>query len=822
MVLVAIAFFVPFITRAAEWKPFAPVARPAVPIVKNAEWVRNPIDAFIAAEHELRNLSPRPEAPKEILLRRVYLDLIGLNPTPEEQRAFSRDGSPDAYERVVERLLNDPRYGERWGRHWMDIWRYSDWAGWSGGNQIRDSKPHIWRWRDWIIESLNEDKGYDRMLVEMLAADEAAPEDPEALRATGYLVRNFKLLSREQWLEDTVKHTSQAFLGLTIGCAKCHDHAYDPIPQTDYYRLRSIFEPHEVRTDRVPGELDIAKDGLVRVYDVGTNRLTYLFVRGDERQPDTNSVMRPGVPKILAVASDWTDAGGDLQVKRIALPEYAAHPDRREFVIRDLIAAAARAVRDAQHRVEEAKRKGTTDNSPADQTKTEAGREDSIRRSELELAVARAKEKSLLSTLRAEELEPNRELDDWQQAARQAVRAQQELAAIEAELKLHLAAVAEREAQAKADRALHRLAEATDKPDAPKTPGAEMKAKEQADKAAKELEVAKKKKAESQAAYEVAQSALMSGPSTEYTPRAAESYPDRSTGRRLAFARWLTDSRNPLTSRVAMNHVWLRHFGRGIVPTPADFGRNGGAPTHPELLDWLSAEFVGANWSFKSIHRLIVTSATYRMASTPDNANAAVDPDNFYLWRMPSRRMEAELVRDNVLFSSEQLDGTMGGPEVDHKQGLTSKRRSVYLRIAAEKEVEFLKIFDGPNVTDCYERRPSVMPHQALALANSELAFAEARRLAQRLSALDGANFIDRVFRRILARSPTAEEFRVCADFLDRKIRAFTGTDPSATVRPVSISARPIRTAVSEDAISRAREHLILVLFNHNDFVTIR
>ncbi|HZJ15043.1 MAG TPA: DUF1549 domain-containing protein, partial [Chthoniobacteraceae bacterium] len=265
-----------------RWKPFDRVARPAIPIVQNADWVRTPIDAFIADEHAHRGLTPRPTTSKPVLLRRVYLDLIGLSPTPKEQRAFADDLSSDAYERVVDRLLADPRYGERWGRHWMDIWRYSDWAGWTDGKQVRDSQRHIWRWRDWIVESLNTDKSYDRMILEMLAGDELAPEDPATLRATGFLVRNYKMLSREQWLEDTVKHTAQAFLGITLGCAKCHDHKTDPIPQTDYYQVRAIFEPHQVRTDRLPGELDREKGGIVRVYDVEKPPPTYFFNRGDE------------------------------------------------------------------------------------------------------------------------------------------------------------------------------------------------------------------------------------------------------------------------------------------------------------------------------------------------------------------------------------------------------------------------------------------------------------------------------------------------------------------------------------------------------------
>src|SRR5688572_8710158 len=260
--------------KSYRWRPFETVQRPLVPGVRNSDWVRNPLDAFIAAEHEKRGLKPVSEASPEVLLKRVYLDLIGLLPTVAEQDSFLRDKSPSAYENLVDRLLDDPRHGERWARHWMDIWRYSDWGGWSGGNQVRDSQPHIWRWRDWIIEAVNRDKPYARMLTEMLAADELAPEDTDALRATGFLVRNYKMLSREQWLEDTLKHTGQAFLGVTLGCAKCHDHMYDPISQVEYYQVRAIFEPHQVRTDRVPGDLGRAKNGLVRVCHA-TNAITH-------------------------------------------------------------------------------------------------------------------------------------------------------------------------------------------------------------------------------------------------------------------------------------------------------------------------------------------------------------------------------------------------------------------------------------------------------------------------------------------------------------------------------------------------------------------
>jgi hypothetical protein len=767
-----------------RWLPFEPVERPALPLVKDLRWAGNPIDVFIAAEHRARKLTPRPEASKEVLLRRVFLDLIGLSPTPEEQRAFATDTSGEAYEKVVDRLLDDPRYGERWGRHWMDIWRYSDWAGWSGGNQIRDSKPHIWRWRDWIVESLNEDKGYARMLQEMLAADELAPEDPNALRATGYLARNFKMLSREQWLDDTIKHTSQAFLGLTLGCARCHDHMTDPILQSEYYQLRAIFEPHQVRTDRLPGQFDTTKDGLVRVFDTDTNAPTYFYTRGDERRPDTNRVISPGVPAVL---------GGKLRLEPVKLPRCAALPDKRQFVIHDAVATSEKAVADAQDALAKLRNDA-------------AAKLEKLVEQELNAAIAGARHASLLATLRAERLEDEskKQSEEWTTAATEAAGIQRQLAVLEAKLKRHSAQVAEAEARRRMDEAA-RSAEAASAPSGKSSETAEATAdkvavrKKEAEKAAEALEAAKKRTTEAEKALTDVVKELESAPTTAYKPRPMETYPAASTGRRLAFSRWLANRENPLTARVAMNHLWLRHFGRGIVPTPADFGRNGRAPSHPQLLDWLASEFMARNWSMKEMHRLMVTSRTYRMASTPDDANARIDPDNVYLWRMNSRRMEAELVRDNLLYVSGELDPAMGGPDIDHLLGLSSKRRSLYLRIAAEKEVEFLKIFDGPSVTECYLRRPTVVPQQALALANSELTLRQARRWAEGISGLigeDDRQFITEAFQRIIARSPTPSEIETCQDSLARQ-----------TVR---MSKR------------RACENLVLVLFNHNDFVTIR
>jgi hypothetical protein len=759
--------------KSYRWRPFETVQRPPVPSSKDANWVRNPIDAFIAAEHEKRGLKPRPEAAREVLLKRVYLDVIGLLPTIAEQDAFLRDKNPSAYEDLVDRLLDDPRHGERWARHWMDIWRYSDWGGWSGGNQVRDSQPHIWRWRDWIVEAVNGDKPYDRMLMEMLAGDELAPEDTDALRATGYLVRNYKMLSREQWLEDTIKHTGQAFLGLTLGCAKCHDHMYDPISQAEYYQVRAIFEPHQVRTDRVPGELDRTKNGLVRTYD-GTNAITHFLLRGDERRPDTNRVMTPGVLHAL---------GGKFEPEAVPLPRTAAFPDKREFVITEMIAEREKELRQAKSELAK-----------------EDDKADRVER-QLKYDLAKSKHDALLAVLEAERFEDDgkKESKEWAEAARVAVALQRKTSLFEAELKLHEAEVAQKKASGKVTETARLAVDATAERETEKEDAAEIaKRNKAAEKAKAELAEAEKKlKAAAEKVAEAKKSTESEG-GTDYKPRSTENYPQESTGRRLAFARWIANEGNPLTARVAVNHIWLRHFGQGIVATPADFGRNGRAPTHPELLDWLAAEFMSQGWRMKELHRIILKSSAYRMASSGDEENSALDPDNIYFWRAPARRMEAELVRDNLLHASGTLDPAVGGPEVDHTLGLVSARRSVYLRIGPEKEVEFLKIFDGPAITECYVRRPTVNPQQALALHNSELTLREARRFAKLISTETSSEeqFIRSAFRRLLVREPNTAELETCREFLAEQ-----------------------RT---ERSPQRARENFALVLMNHNDFVTIR
>ncbi|NBP79240.1 DUF1549 domain-containing protein, partial [bacterium] len=322
---------------------FQPLKRPPIPSMAVASSPSSgneplhPLDAFINSRLTAAGLTPQGEAPQHVLIRRLYLDLLGVPPSPSELTALMADTSSDWYPQLVDQLLNDPRYGQRWARHWMDIWRYSDW--WGLGKQLRNSQEHMWHFRDWIVESLNDDLGYDEMVRLMLAADELHPDDLDRLRATGFLARNWFLFNRTPWMDDTVEHVGKAFLGLTTNCAKCHDHKYDPISQKNYYQLRAFFEPLHVRIDVVPGQPDLASDGVPRVFDALLDEPTYRFERGDDSKPDTSEVMQPGVPDLLAF-----DA---LEITPVSLPKTAFEPARRPWVIEAHISQLKAAVETA-------------------------------------------------------------------------------------------------------------------------------------------------------------------------------------------------------------------------------------------------------------------------------------------------------------------------------------------------------------------------------------------------------------------------------------------------------------------------------------------
>ncbi len=815
---------------AKHWS-YQPPVRPPLPNVQHPEWIRNPIDAYIAAEHERRGLTASPEASKAVLLRRVYLDLIGLPPTRAEMQAFLADSSADAYDKVVDHLLDSPHYGERWGRHWMDVWRYSDWDGF--GAEVRESQPHIWRWRDWIIESLNADKPYDQMIVEMLAGDELAPDDPATVRATGFLVRNWYKFNRNVWIDFSIEHTSKAFLGTTLNCARCHDHMYDPISQQDYYRFRAFFEAHDIRTDRVPGQPDTAKDGLVHVYDANAAVPTFLFVRGDEKNPDKEHPLTAGLPAVLAKS--------ELTIDAVALPATAYYPGLRPHVqmealaqVRGEVEKAQAGLKDAVAKVDAAKKKVSDAPDPLN----EADLAIAIKQAE---AAKELSEKALATAAAALV---------WTQARITADQANyaNPPAANAKDLSL-IAGGAERQ------HAL-RLAEQNLLAAEQKLAAARAALDPAEDKAKKTIADAEAALAAAAKARDGALEAV--GQPLEAYTRFGPVYPPTTTGRRLALARWIADRNNPLTARVAINQLWMRHFAAPLVPTVFDFGLNGKPPTHPTLLDWLAVELMeptspplrkegedggnsefgarnselektGGAWQMKHIHRLIVTSSAYRQQSSiaaASETNRTIDPDNAGLWRMNVRRMEAEIIRDSTLYVAGKLDNTMAGAELDENSGMTGARRSVYFRNSKEKKMTFLDLFDRPNVVECYRRSESVVPQQALAMANSPLSLAQARLLAKTLADEAGPRpdsesqdkFITIAFEQVLCRPPSAAERDECRTFLLEQAARFADSKSLTQFTTGAASTVP----AAADPHQRARENLVHVLLNHNDFLTVR
>jgi hypothetical protein len=765
------------------WWSYRPIERPPLPTVSDASWCRGEIDCFVAARRTQAGLPHVTEASKEIWLRRVFLDLTGLPPTRRDQQQFLSDDSPTAYEAVVDDLLGRPQYGERWGRHWMDIWRYSDWYGSRGGNEIRYSQRHIWRWRDWIVSSLNADRGYDQMIREMLAGDEIASDDPAVLSATGYLGRNWYKFDRNAWMFETVERAGEAFLGLTFRCCRCHDHKFDPVTQEEYYRFRAFFEPHDVRTDPISAFTgthkdatlgQVLNDGIACVFDKTPDTPTYRFERGDGRHPDKSQPLSPGVPAAL---------GGDINIHPVDLPVAAWYPVLRAGVRETLIAKAEADVRSATEKLRDARLKAKAVSDQQDPNSAPSAESQRTRQQAAQVVTMAQAELNLAQG----------------EAAWTRVR----LAADVEKYINHNQALASRHDQVARD--ARQTLEV-------------LKARVDVVRAAGSPDKAAKAQLRLTAALDAAK--IQSGESVAL----GEQYPKTSTGRRTALADWITSPTNPRTARVAANHIWGRHFGQPLVATPENFGLNGRKPTHPQLLDWLAAELVANEWKMKPLHRQLVLSATYRMASAPWRSSAVSDhmaearqrdAKNRFFWRMNSRRMEAEVVRDSTLFLSSRLDTTFGGPEIPETDGDKHLRRSLYFRNTPNEKMLMLDTFDVADPNACYRRKASIVPAQSLAMMNSGLVQDSARMIAKALA--QETDFVTAAFETVLARRPAAAETQRCQGFLVEHARQHQ--QEAGPSFPAGGSAR---LTPSKDPELRARENLIHVLFLHNDFVTIR
>jgi len=645
-----------FAAARRNW-PFAPFKDPAVPAA-DGDWARNPVDRFLLAKLAEKGLKPAPDADPRTLIRRVTFDLTGLPPTPEEIEAFLADKSPAAFARVVDRLLASPAYGERWGRHWLDLVRYADTAGDNSDFPV----PQLYRYRNYVLDSFNQDKPYDRFIREQLAGDQLPHRTDEERRtnliATGYLANAKRFGSRVDdypWhltIEDTIDNLGRTFLGLTINCTRCHDHKFDPITNEDYYALYGIF---------------------------ASTRYPWPGIELQQYQRDLVPLAAADLVEKVARERSEKKAQDDVLLKRLEAEK--KHYER----------AAAEAV-----------------DGEADRLKEESN-------------------------------DLNKEIDRLRKGAGSILKQPLPYETAYAVL------------------------------DQPHCGNAKVQIKGDPERLGREV------------------------PRRFIEILGGQSLASDSKGSgRYALAEWIADPDNPLTARVMANRIWQHHFGKGLVQTPSDFGRQGKPPTHPELLDWLAKRFVESGWSLKSMHRLILSSHAYRMSCADDEASEQADPHDDLLWKFRRRRLDAESIRDALLAVSGDLDRTKGGAHpfppstswdyTQHKPFIAvydHHQRSVYLMTQRIRRHPFFGTFDGAETNMSTALRiTSTTSLQALYLLNDPFVHEQAGAFAARLrkERPDDASRIDRAFALALGRCPTPDEAAAARDYVS-KTRAGLGED---------------------------------------------
>lgn len=708
---------------------FRPIARPAVPTVKNRDWGRTPIDAFILAKLEEAEWQPNPPAERRDLLRRTFLDLTGLPPTVHEQDAFLADDSPIAFERLIDDLLARPSYGERWGRHWLDLVRYAE----TNGYERDGAKPSVWRFRDYVIDAFNADKTYDRFILEQFAGDELPDASTETVIATGFHrlgpwddePADFDQ-DRYDQLDDIIRTTSQAFLGITLGCARCHNHKFDPLTAHDYYRFAAVLNPLK-RPQNGRTELDLP---------AGTLTQRTALMERDRRIDE----LRKQIADVRdSIRSDYL-ASGKSTLPAEAVEAFGVAPDKRTPSQKELVARHTSQL-------------------------------------EAELFAALPSEKRE----RIAELE--RQITALREATPDLPRGYFMTESTEPPSKSFLlirgqAAARGPEVHPAVPAVLTPNSAQRGSPDPADRPTEGLPRKSNVDDASKRVE-----------GRPSVQAAAGSG-DLRRAPFDIQPTAYGTSGRRLAFARWMASGNNPLTARVIVNRVWQYHFGEGLVRTPSDFGIIGESPTHPELLDWLAHWFVhDANWSLKKLHRLILSSSTYQMSKADHPIYGEQDPRNTKFWRFPYRRLEVEAIRDSMLFASGQLRRQMGGPGVYLEiapevlagnsdpnvvwpkfDEAASSRRTVYAFVKRALVVPFLEVLDVCDTTRSTElRNRTTIAPQALTLFNGDFANRQARHLAERLRDEAGDNAerqIELAFRLTLCRPTTPSELATMRRFL--------------------------------------------------------
>jgi uncharacterized protein DUF1553/uncharacterized protein DUF1549/cytochrome c len=729
---------------------FRKPSRPQIPKVKNRSWGRTPIDAFILSKLEKKGLQPSAPADKRTLIRRVTFDLTGLPPTPAEINAFVSDKSPDAYRKVVKRLLESPRYGERWAQHWLDVVRFGE----TNGFELDAEREQSWRYRDYVVKSLNDDKPYDRFITEQIAGDELDPNSFEMRVATGFLragpqhvvAGNQDLaVNRQEWLTEVMFSVGNGIMGMTVGCARCHDHKFDPIPQADFYRLQAFFAASDNYDFKRPAkEQEQAYAAAVKAH---------------------REKLKPILDQIAAIEKPYREKL--TAAKRAGLePRFAGALNKEEKLRND---EEKRLAKEAQSMLEIKWNELVASISPEDRETRAALRR---RMRNIELYAPDPLPKALAV---ADTLNPIPQMNILKGGDP------------------------------------HRPGDAV----RPRFPSV----------------------------------TLPDGAPPEAGIEPVQIGEFKSTGRRLALAQWLTAPDNPFTARVMVNRLWHYHFGRGIVATPNDFGRNGQQPTHPELLDWLAFEFSQSQgWSLKRMTEMMVLSNAYQQSSAIDVVKSKVDPDNKLLWRMNRQRLDAESIRDAVLAADGNLTEQLGGPSIKvplepevydtifteyepdnlwpvHPDPRQHTRRSLYLIRKRNVRLPLLVAFDAPDLMAvCGARQTSVHALQSLTLMNSEFMLQQSRALAERLFKEAGAGeraMISRLYELTLARKPRPDELRLTQNFL--KEQASLIRDRLARGEPVSKPQDlPKGPKSMGEATAAAWVDLCLATMNLNEFVYVK
>ena len=791
---------------ASDYWAYRPLKRPQVPSVHSSDWVKNPIDVFILARLEAQGFKPAAPASKLTLIRRVYYDLTGLPPSPEAVDAFLNNTSPDAYEKLIDKLLKSPRYGEKWGRHWLDLVRYAETNGYE-----RDSdKPYVWRYRDYVIKAFNEDKPYDEFIIEQLAGDELETVSPETIVATGYHRLGVwddepadRKLARYDYLDDIVSTTGQVMLGMTIGCARCHDHKIDPISTRDYYSFLAFFHdivPHnrgpladigtseqQAERDRQLTEKRLAEEKFQEeLFPIQENikielakihqepivpdtvaspirELTYRFYRDTYQQfPDDFDVLEPSAEgKLFSNLFSLSPASRQQNIGLVFAGTLLV-PEDATYTFHFNLHGACRLILDGfkaadligERDVEIALKHGDVSirleyfNKDLDKPSLEVSWSGlDFKKQPLSTNVAINFGKLL--TTHAELINTNPSLktlvDKYNTVKKQRDDRRRQRVPYE-----HQALAISESGQTPT----HILRRGN-----PHLVGREV---------------------------EPAFPAVLNPPAV-VTPSIPEGA--KSSGKRRVFSKWVASADNPLTARVMVNRIWQYHFGRGIVRSTNDFGKFGTPPTHPELIDWLASEFIASGWRLKKMHKLIMTSNTYRMSSQNNPKYIQQDANNDLFWRFNMRRLAAEEIRDTVLWITGKLNLKMGGPSIFPelpKEVLATasrpgavwgksppdeaNRRSVYVKVKRSLLVPILNQFDQANTdSTCPVRFSTTVPTQSLTMLNGKFINDQALAFANRMRWEGGVTNKDRVqfgLHLVLCREPEPAEIQRALTFM--------------------------------------------------------